>query len=231
MIYKCNSCGKRYTKGFESCPSCGGIMFIDETPIKSDKSSVGLNILSFFIFWVGIILYFVYRKSSPKKAKGCLISALIIPVMAAMGSLVYNITGNTTPGTDDRIMNSNYTVVENNDVDTQETEEIIVYEKCSISEMYDELDDNALRAERKYNYKNIEITGRLDYIDSDGMTITLRSPDNNTIFESMDCILTNEAQREKIMEVSTGDIITLNGKIISVGELLGYTLKVDNVIG
>ena len=136
MIYRCSNCGKCYTRDYKACPNCGGVMFIDEAPINSDKNSVGLNILSFFIFWVGIILYFVYRKSSPKKAKGCLISALIVPVIAVISSL-FNYTDNLTSIADNRTIH-NYYAAESKDINTQEPEKVIVYEKCSISEMYDE---------------------------------------------------------------------------------------------
>lgn len=42
---------------------------------SSDDQSMGLNILSFFIPLVGIILYFCNNNKYPKKAKGCLVYA------------------------------------------------------------------------------------------------------------------------------------------------------------
>jgi hypothetical protein len=48
-----------------------------ESEKNEDKSSVGLNILSFCVPIVGVVLYFVYMSSSPKKARGCLVSGIV----------------------------------------------------------------------------------------------------------------------------------------------------------
>lgn len=42
---------------------------------SSDDQSMGLNILSFFLPLVGVILYFCNKNKYPNKAKGCLIYA------------------------------------------------------------------------------------------------------------------------------------------------------------
>ena len=44
---------------------------------EDDKSSVGFGILSFFIPLIGFILFFVWKKQKPRKAKSCLIGAAI----------------------------------------------------------------------------------------------------------------------------------------------------------
>ena len=96
--------------------------------------------------------------------------------------------------------------------------------------MFDELHDNALKAETKYNNKYIEITGRLSTIDSDGMYISLERTDEVITFDSVLCSLKNDTQRNQVMEMSRGNIVTLRGKIISIGEIIGYSLVIDEIV-
>lgn len=55
---------------------------------KEDKASVGFNILGFFIPIVGLILFLVWLKDSPKKAKFVGISALIGFILQIVFSIV-----------------------------------------------------------------------------------------------------------------------------------------------
>jgi len=79
MANKCNSCGATVPDSATVCPYCGNAI----TPVTShssdaeDVSSTGLNVLSFLIPIVGIIMYFVYRDETPIKAKACLKWTLI----------------------------------------------------------------------------------------------------------------------------------------------------------
>lgn len=83
-LKKCNTCGAMVSSKFDNCPSCNSIDFIsyieesskpdnNEDQSKADpkieKTSVGLNIVSFLIPIVGWILYLVLK--SPVKAKSC----------------------------------------------------------------------------------------------------------------------------------------------------------------
>lgn len=77
MIYKCNSCGKRYTKGFESCPSCGGAMYIDSPSKNDDKAPLWINLVALFIPLIGFIMFFMCRKKYPRGAKSVLICAIV----------------------------------------------------------------------------------------------------------------------------------------------------------
>lgn len=83
----CSKCGKEVSDDALYCESCG-YQHQNMSPAKLDKNSIGLNILSFFIPIVGLILYLVNRKASPLKAKGIGIWAL---VGFAAGIIFYNI--------------------------------------------------------------------------------------------------------------------------------------------
>lgn len=60
-----------------------------ESETSEDKSNVGLNILSFCVPIVGVILYFVYKSSLPKKAKGCLDGALLSLLICSLIKAVF----------------------------------------------------------------------------------------------------------------------------------------------
>ncbi len=55
----------------------------------NDKNSIGLNVLSFFIPIVGLILFIIWRKEYPKKAKNIGICALIGYILSFLASVVY----------------------------------------------------------------------------------------------------------------------------------------------
>lgn len=74
MMY-CENCGTEISKEAYVCPKCGVKVKNDNT--SEDTPNIGLNILSLFFPLVGIILYFTWKKDTPKKAKGVLTFALI----------------------------------------------------------------------------------------------------------------------------------------------------------
>lgn len=76
MMY-CPNCGAQISKDAYVCPKCGVLTNNKAANNVVDKSSVGLNILSFFIPIVGLILYFTMKAKTPIKAKAIGISALI----------------------------------------------------------------------------------------------------------------------------------------------------------
>jgi len=51
----------------------------------SDKLSTGLGCLCFFFFPLGWIIYFLYKDSSPKKARAAMIIALVMTVFMLIG--------------------------------------------------------------------------------------------------------------------------------------------------
>ena len=103
------------------------------------------------------------------------------------------------------------------------------YKTCSVGEMMDLLEGNALKAESTYQDQYVEITGRLSNIDSDGKYISLVDQNDEWAFSGIQCYLTTDEQKEQVMEMSVDDIVTLRGKIKSVGEVLGYSLDIDSI--
>ena len=60
-----------------------------QQPPVLDKKSTGLNILSFFIPLVGLILYLTQKDQTPIKAKGCGKAALIGFILQIVFSIIY----------------------------------------------------------------------------------------------------------------------------------------------
>lgn len=110
-----------------------------------------------------------------------------------------------------------------------EEQEEIVYTAYTVSQMQDDLDANALKAESTYNKQYVEITGRLGTIDSSGAYITLLPTDDEWAIMGIQCYIQNEEQKAQVMEMSTGDTVTLRGKVTGVGEVMGYSLDIDSI--
>jgi aspartyl/asparaginyl-tRNA synthetase len=93
----------------------------------------------------------------------------------------------------------------------------------------DDLDKNALKAEKKYNDQYVELTGKLSNIDSSGKYISLNPSDDRFTIIGVMCYIKNDTQSDKVMEMEKGQSVTLKGKIKSVGEVMGYSLDIDEI--
>lgn len=64
----CAHCGEEIMDEAVVCPHCG--CATGSTSAVLDEPSTGLNVLSFFIPLVGLILFLVYHDKQPKRAAG-----------------------------------------------------------------------------------------------------------------------------------------------------------------
>ena len=118
---------------------------------------------------------------------------------------------------------------------SQETAESAVpapreYTACTVDQMMDTLDNNAMAAEETYGDQFVEITGRLSTIDSKGKYISLLPENDPYAIIGVTCYLENDDQKAAVMGMSTGQTVTLRGQITSVGEVLGYSLNIDEIL-
>ena len=104
------------------------------------------------------------------------------------------------------------------------------YEVVDLQAMIDELDANAMRAEEKYQNKYIEVTGKISNIDSDGSYISIDPVGDDFNLTGVLCYIKNGDQKAKIMEKSKGDTITIKGKVKSIGEVLGYSIDIKEIV-
>lgn len=166
------------------------------------------------------------RKKQGGVLKWVIIAIVVIGIIGAAAG------GGDEP-TEVSSTNSTTQKQQNNVIDTQkkeeETKEEITYTAYTVTQMMDDLKSNALKAESTYKDQYIEITGRLSNIDSSGKYISLHPEDDEWAIIGVQCYIKSEKQKEKVMEMSIDDIVTLKGKIKSVGEVLGYSLDIDEI--
>ena len=102
------------------------------------------------------------------------------------------------------------------------------YIKVTVNEICQELNDNSLRAETKYNDAYLELTGNLSVIDSDGKYFSLQEMDK-LFGSSVTCYYTEESQKDILMEHNKGDTMTIKCQVTSIGEILGYSVDVIEI--
>lgn len=112
---------------------------------------------------------------------------------------------------------------------TAPTSTQIQYEKVDLQDMLDELDANALRAEVKYQDKYIEIAGEIRNFDSDGKYISIAPYGAGILGERVMCYLTDPTHKTFLLEKNVGDAVTIRGKVYSIGEVLGYSVKIIEI--
>jgi hypothetical protein len=49
------------------------------------------------------------------------------------------------------------------------------------------------------------------------------------ILQNVQCYIKDDTQKQQIMEIGTESPITVRGKIISVGEVLGFSMNIDSI--
>lgn len=105
----------------------------------------------------------------------------------------------------------------------------IEYTKYTVAEMVDDLKANALNAEDKYDNQYVEITGKLNNIDSDGKYISVCPGRSDFELFDVQCYIMTDEQKDKVKTLSIGDRVTVKGKITNVGEIIGYHLDIDSI--
>ena len=110
----------------------------------------------------------------------------------------------------------------------QAEEPAVTYTAYSVGQLMDDLDSNALKAESTYQDQYVELTGRLNGIDSDGDYISIVPQDDQFAILGVQCYLQTEEQRQQVLDMQIDQVITVRGQITSVGEVMGYLLDVDD---
>lgn len=106
------------------------------------------------------------------------------------------------------------------------------YEYVSLKTMLDELEANAMKAEANYQNKYVQVEGKITNFDSDGGYISIKptsAGEWDYLLLDVTCYIKNDAQRKVLIEKSKGDIVTIKGKITRIGEVLGYSIDIDEV--
>lgn len=105
----------------------------------------------------------------------------------------------------------------------------IVYTPYEVQTLMDDLQENALKAAQTYEDQYVELTGDLNVVDSSGKYISITPSGDQFAFIGVQCYLKSDEQRDVVLNSSIGDRLTVKGKITSVGEVLGYSLDIDEI--
>ncbi len=113
---------------------------------------------------------------------------------------------------------------------TTETPETIEYTAIDVDALNDALENNAAAAKDTYNKKYLEITGKLTNIDSDLSYISIGSTTDEWDFMTIQCFIKDQATKDIVKTLSKDDTIVVKGQITEVGEVLGYTLNITEIV-
>ncbi len=103
------------------------------------------------------------------------------------------------------------------------------YEAVSTSTLIKTLESNALKAKETYKGKYVEISGYLGNIDASGKYITVLPSSDAFVLIGIQAYTTNDDQKKVIAELEKGNKIVVKGKISDVGEVLGYSVDIDEI--
>lgn len=147
----------------------------------------------------------------------CLVVVVVIAVVSSSGN------SDEAPITGDEVAATGGETV------SDKTEEI-QYELVDLQTMFDDLDANAMKAENNYKKKYVEFECKIKSFDSDGTYISVEPVNaSEWNFITAMCYIKNDTQRSFLIEKNVGDRIKVKGKVKSIGEILGYSIDINEV--
>lgn len=241
-LINCAECGKEISDKATSCPACGAPVTKAESKRppawdvvqepKKKESVLGIwgMILSLIcclpIFpFVGIILCIIALRNKNKKTTCAKLGIVFAIISFIIGFAAWGSSDKEEVSTNqstDAIVN-----IESTEAPTPTPTEVpIEYIQCTVDELIDILDTNALKAEKTYQDQYLEVTGRLAVIDSDGDYISLHPINNKWAFQGIQCSIENEEQLNHVLDLSVDDTVTVRVQCKSIGEVLGYSADI-----
>ena len=164
------------------------------------------------------------KNKKPFFTRPWFIAIVALIIIGAIASGGKSESGNTTAVADKT--NSNNSEVKDNTAES--TTIAIEYVDYTVDDLMAQLEENALKASNDHKGENVRITGKLNNIDSSGKYISL-VPNTDFAIIGVQCYIKNDETKAKVAELSKHSLVTLPGKITDVGEVLGYSLNIDNI--
>ncbi len=90
----CKKCGAQIDDAAAVCPQCGAPT-VEQTVTPGDAPSIGIAVLGFFFPLIGLILYLVWKDTSPLKAKSAGKGALIGVIVSVVLSIIWTVLAGT----------------------------------------------------------------------------------------------------------------------------------------
>lgn len=170
------------------------------------------------------------KNKKPIYKRPWFIILIVVIIIGAIGSM----NGNKDPAASG-VTNSTENTTANSpasssaSAEKESTTPEITYTAYDVSELMDDLDANALKASDKYKDQYVELTGRLNVIDSNGKYISITPANDQYAIIGVQCFIKSDDQKSAIMDMSIGDTVVVKGKITDVGEVMGYSLNIDEI--
>lgn len=88
----CKNCGAEIDDNAVICPKCG-VSVKENKPAASstDAPNMGFAVLGFFFPLIGLILYLIWRDTTPLKAKSCGKGALVGFIVSVVFGIIYGV--------------------------------------------------------------------------------------------------------------------------------------------
>lgn len=103
------------------------------------------------------------------------------------------------------------------------------YAEADIDILFNDVKNNAAKANRDYKGKYVKIVnGCVFNIESNARYISLEGSDPYTLLH-VQCYPKNETVKNAMINLSTGQFVTVYGRITDVGEIMGYSLDMDKL--
>ena len=197
----CKTCGKEMAKSAKVCPNCGA---------KNKKP--------FFTkpWFIAIVVIFIIGAIASGGKSGSTNTNKVANKANSDASEVKNTVAESTDASEVK------------DTVAESTAPTVEYTSYTVDDLMAQLEGNALKASNDHKGENVRITGKLGVIDSSGKYITLY-PDTDFAIIGVQCYIKNDDTKAKVAELSKDSLVTLTGKITDVGEILGYSLNIDNI--
>ncbi len=111
----------------------------------------------------------------------------------------------------------------------QKVEKPKEYTPVDVGTLMTDLENNAAAAQKKYKNKDVKITGKLGNIDSDMTYINVQDANDPYAIRGVQCYLkkNDKAQEDFVLNLKKDQMVTVSGTMTDVGEVLGYSLKID----
>lgn len=154
-----------------------------------------------------------------------------IIVIIVLG-IIAGASGGDEGSTGSTAENANSTAVVSENTSNEKQE--ITYTSYDVTELFDMVDTNAMKAQKELKGQHVEIHGYLSNIDSDGKYISVgaQKDDYDYLLKSIHCSIKSSNKEEiknKVMEMYVDQPITVKGKVTDVGEVLGIYLDIDSI--
>lgn len=202
-LKKCGLCGAEIASNAKNCPQCGG---------KNKKP-----VFKKWWFWVIVIIFVGGVLGNLGGGDSATVSSAPPSENTTINSEQSANTASSTPAAPAQ-------VEQKPDPVEQKPDPIVV----DVDALMDALNANALNASNTYKGAYVEVTGLLSTIDSGGKYFSLLPLNDEWAFVGVQCYITKE-QQSIVSGFAKNQSVTVVGTITSVGEILGYSLKVESI--